>query len=133
MPDVIPHNQPTSDLPALLSRARQSVGLSLGQLADASGISKTHLFNLEQGAVSKVQPAMLRALAEPLEVSIVDLYAAAGFALPDELPSFTPYLRSKYQALPPKAQAELQQSFARITAKYGYSETGSGPAAGEDE
>lgn len=76
---------------------------------------------------------MLRALAQPLEVPVADLYAAAGFALPDELPTFTPYLRSKYRALPPKAQAELQQSFARITAKYGYSEGSSGPAAGEDE
>lgn len=60
-----------------------------------------------------------------------DLYDAAGFELPTELPSFTPYLRTKYRDLPPAARAELQQSFAQIAHRYGYRP--GGPRSGEDE
>ena len=62
---------------------------------------------------------------------MADLYAAAGYPTPTELPSFTPYLRSKYGGLPPEARAELQETFQRLSEKYGYD--GDGPADGEDE
>lgn len=121
-------------LAALLKRRREAAGLSFRQLAELSGIPRSQLFALEQASIGKVQPSTLEALAAPLGVPLADLYAVAGYAAPRELPSFTPYLRSKYRTLPDEAQDELQQSFARITAKYGYDPTASGgPASGEDE
>lgn len=118
-------------LSQILKKRREELGLSFGQLADATGITRGQLFKLEQGQVQKVQPRQLAALAEPLEVPLADLYDAAGFELPTELPSFTPYLRTKYRDLPPAARAELQQSFAQIARRYGYQP--GGPRSGEDE
>lgn len=120
-----------TQLSRLLKSRRQELGLSFGQLAEASGIVRGQLFKLEQGQVQKVQPAQLAALAEPLQLPLADLYAAAGFELPTELPSFTPYLRTRYRDLPPAAQAELERSFARIAQRYGYDPEG--PQPGEDE
>lgn len=118
-------------LARLLSSRRQAVGLSYGQLEAATGLAKSQLFKLEQGQVQKVQPSMLETLSGPLDVPLADLYAAAGFEFPTELPSFAPYLRSKYADLPPDAQAELAQNFSRIARKYGYEPAG--PQPGEDE
>ena len=81
---------------------------------------------------------------EPIEASTLanPHYAAAlcrayndyqiDYWLPkDELPSFTPYLRSKYRDMPLEARKEIEQSFGEIAKKYGYD--GSGPLPGEDE
>lgn len=73
----------------------------------------------------------LQALATALDLELADLYSAVGYSSAESLPSFTPYLRSKYGDLPAPAQAELAQSFQHIAHKYGYD--ANGPAPGEDE
>lgn len=120
-------------LAKLVTAARSDAGLSLQQLEQATGVAKTTLYDLEHGVVRNPRPAVLAALAAPLGVPLADLYAAAGYEAPKGLPTFSPYLRSKYKDLPPEARDELADAFQRITAKYGYSADGSGPAPGQDE
>ena len=69
---------------------------------------------------AKPRPDTLKAIAEVLGLDLADIYTAAGYVQSTGLPSFTPYLRSKYADMPPKALQELETSFARIAEKYGY-------------
>lgn len=118
-------------LGAFLQSARKRAGLSLREVAAETGISKSMINKLELDEVGESRPSTLEALAASLSVSLVDIYAAAGYKPAKGLPSFAPYLRSKYRKLPPDARAELQQSFDRIANKYGYASPG--PAPGQDE
>lgn len=120
-------------LEEILRDAREAKGLSLRDVAERTGISRSHLGYLETGQRERPDPRVLRLLADLYGLALSDLYLAAGYDLPDKLPTFTPYLRSRYHDLPKAAQHELQDSFRRITAKYGYDADVSGPADGEDE
>ena len=55
----------------------------------------------------------------------------ADYAVPDDLPSFEPYLRRKYRGLPNEAVEDLDKAFERISSKHGYNPAG--PNHGEDE
>ena len=116
---------------AVLQQGRQSAGLSYRQLSELTGYSKGQLHGYEHGSPRQIPPTVLAKLAEALKLPLHDLYEAAGYELPTELPSFAPYLRSKYRTLPPAAKAELEQSFKAIADKYGYDPDG--PQPGQDE
>jgi transcriptional regulator with XRE-family HTH domain len=115
----------------LIRLARDQKGLTSHEVARLVDTTQSTIVRLEQGIVAAPKPALLKSLAAVLELDLADLYAAAGYPQPDGLPSFTPYLRSKYKDLPPEAHAELEQSFSHIAQKYGYD--AAGPAPGQDE
>jgi transcriptional regulator with XRE-family HTH domain len=127
-------NEPSknsSALGPLIRQGRTAKHLSIRSLAALTDIPRSTLFDLELGQVATPHPIALQALARALDLPLTDVYAAAGYTEPEGLPSFTPYLRSKYADLPADARAELATSFERIAKKYGYD--ASGPAPGEDE
>lgn len=127
--------QPDDGLAALGERlrvAREALSLSVRDVEALAGVPKSVVARLEQGSPPK--PGTLKALAQVLDLDLAELYRLAGYDVPQTpsaLPTFTPYLRSKYADLPPAAQAELQRSFTRIAKKHGYDPDG--PAPGEDE
>jgi len=118
-------------LAELLTSARQKLGISSREVARRSGITNSNVRRLELGTIPQPRPETLRALADVLGLELADVYATTGYARPDGLPTFTPYLRSKYGDLPPKARRELEQSFQEIAERYGYDPHG--PQPGEDE
>lgn len=120
-----------NSLGELVRHAREARDFSIRDLADQAEIGRSTLLDLEQGKVASPNPTTLQSLATVLEIDLADIYAAAGYAQPAGLPSFTPYLRSKYADLPDDAKAELEKSFAHIADKYGYDPAG--PKPGEDE
>lgn len=127
---------PRQRLARVVASARQRVGISTRELAARSGVPRTSIQRLESGEyVEQPNPTFLAALAPHLNLSLADLYVVAGIQQPTELPSFTPYLRSRYRDLPESAQAELEQSFRDVMNRYGYDPTNSipGPQPGEDE
>ena len=63
-------------------------------------------------------PKHLQAIARALNVSIEDLYGLAGYDIPERLPTFTPYLRAKYE-LPPEAVSDLERYFELLRSYYG--------------
>ena len=118
-------------LGALLKQARERLGLSAREVADRSGMADSNVIRLEQGTIASPRPDTLKSLADVLHLDLADVYAAAGYVQPQGLPSFAPYLRSKYAGLPKAAQRELERTFSHIAKKYGYD--AHGPTPGEDE
>lgn len=116
---------------AMLRKSRERLGLSAREVADRSGMADSNVLRLEQGIIANPRPETLKSLADTLGLDLADLYAAAGYVQPSGLPTFAPYLRSKYGNLPASAQREIEASFARIAAKHGYDPNG--PRPGEDE
>jgi transcriptional regulator with XRE-family HTH domain len=114
-----------------LRARREALGLSLRELAERAETTDTTVIRIEQGAYAAPAPDKLSRIADALGLSLADVFALAEYVVPDELPAFTPYLRSKYRDLPPPAVKELELSFERIAKRYGLDSTG--PAPGEDE
>lgn len=119
------------NLADVVRQRRQSAGISAAELARRAGTNKTTITRLEAGRVPK--PATLQAIARALDMPARDLLASANYLDQGDLPSLTPYLRTRYGYLSDKAQAEIAQSFRDITARYGYDADRHGPSDGEDE
>ncbi len=124
----MPENQKSERLGRLLRQRRHELGLGLNELARRAGVDPAGLARAEHSA--KVpSPETLASLAGALGLPLADLYEAAGYPLPSQLPSIRPYLRHAYN-VPDEAAAEIEDYLARIAARYG------GPALprdGEDE
>jgi hypothetical protein len=58
---------------------------------------------------------------------LADLYAKAGYIVPDELPSFASYLPVRYPDLPQEAVAELRDHFENLLERLGLSVDGIPP------
>lgn len=100
---------------------RESLGISQRRLAARTGIHHSTLARLEAGDYAQPAPANLHRIAESLDLDPEDLFALAGHTIPRELPSFTPYLRAKYD-IPDRAAQELADYFRFITERYGIQE-----------
>jgi transcriptional regulator with XRE-family HTH domain len=97
---------------------RKSRGLSLSDAAEHSGLHFSYWSKLESGRYEAPSPKYLQTIARTLDVDTEDLYALAGYDIPERLPTFTPYLRAKYE-LPPEAVADLERYFKMLRAYYG--------------
>jgi transcriptional regulator with XRE-family HTH domain len=97
---------------------RRSMELSLVDAADASDLDPSYWNKLENGHYQKPAPPHLSAIADILKVPVEDLYALAGYEVPERLPSFQPYLRAKYN-LPPEAISDLERYFEYLRSYYG--------------
>jgi transcriptional regulator with XRE-family HTH domain len=97
---------------------RLARGMSLAGAAAASGIHHSYWSKLENGHYQTPAPRHLQTIATTLVMPIEDLYNLAGYGVPDRLPTFTPYLRAKYD-LPPEAIGDLERYFDMLRSYYG--------------
>lgn len=100
----------------LVRDARKAKGLSFRTLGDAIGVHHSTLGYLEQGQIEAPSVKILQGLSRALEIPLEDLYALAGYAHTEVLPSLPIYLRSKYN-LSAADVAELEQHFERLRNK----------------
>lgn len=100
-----------------IKQAREALGLSLRQLAEAVDVHHSFLARLETGDYQTAKPAFLQRLSRVLELDERDLFSLAGLDAPEGLPAFTPYLRAKYEMSDEAAKA-LQEYFTFVTDKY---------------
>lgn len=112
---------PTSEndaarLAATLRDAREAGGLSIRRVAERAGIHHAGLARIELGE-QRPTPETLQRLAHVLELDEADLLALAGYRLPERLPSFPAYLRTKYR-MPAEAEADLNAYFERLSQRY---------------
>jgi transcriptional regulator with XRE-family HTH domain len=114
-----------------LRARRDELGLSLRDLERQTGIDNGTIVRIEQGAFAAPAPDKLSRIADALGLNLADVFALADYSAPSELPSFSPYLRTKYRDLPTPAVEELERSFQRITKRHGFDPAG--PAPGQDE
>lgn len=100
-----------------LRKAREAKGLSLRELGQASGLDYSFIARLEKGEFASPGPEKLQKLSRALEIDIEDIYALAGYTVPEGLPAFAPYLRAKYD-LPETAVGEIERYFGRLQRRY---------------
>lgn len=118
-------------LGALLRQRREAMGLSSRMVGKITGVDPVTIQRFELGTIAVPSPDKLARIAEALGLTLADVYAHAGYAVPTELPTFTPYLRAKYRGLPSEDVEAIERYAQRLAKKHGVSL--SGPAPGEDE
>lgn len=101
---------------------RLALGLDVRTAAERAGIDHTYWHKLEHGRYRTPTPHYLKAVAKALDAPLTDLYGLVGYHQADELPSFAPYLRSKYTELPPEAVRDLERYYEMLRAYYGIPE-----------
>jgi transcriptional regulator with XRE-family HTH domain len=119
------------ELGRTLRERREALGVSARELAERARTSHATIVRLEQGAFDSPAPDKLSRIADALDLNLADVFALAEYVAPRGMPTFAPYLRSKYRELPAPAVEELERSFRRVAKRHGYDPDG--PAAGEDE
>lgn len=115
----------------LIRERRLAAGLDAQDVARLAGVTTSTVTRIEKAEIARPSADTLRAIGGVLGIPSSDLFIAAEWIPKEELPTFAPYLRSKYRHLPAQARREIEASVERITKKYGYDEHG--PRPGEDE
>ena len=110
--DIVNDNSP-SQLAEALRRARTRAGLTVRQVAAAAEMTPATVSRLETGLIESPRPEHLRRLSRALDVDLEDLYALAGYLMPEGLPELQPYLRAKY-GLSDRAVAQLDDYFQAL-------------------
>lgn len=118
-------------LGALLRRKREALGMSSRMLGKLTDVDPVTIQRFEVGFIAVPSPDKLARIAEALGLNLADVYAHAGYAVPNDLPSFMPYLRTKYRDLPAEDAEAIERYAQKLAKKHGVSL--SGPALGEDE
>lgn len=103
----------------LLKRRRGELGLSTHDLGKLVGTRNSTIMRIEQGAFAAPRPDKLARIAEALHLSLADVYARAGYVVPDELPTFREYLATRYRELPDGAVGELSKLFDELVIRHG--------------
>src|SRR3954447_8186491 len=109
-----------------IRQRRRELGLSLNQLAAASGLHKSFLSRVESGAVRQPAVDSLQRIAAALQMSETELFGLLDRRARDQLPALQPYLRAKYD-LPDAVIADITAYLSR------YGDLSPGPHDGEDE
>ena len=118
-----------TQLASRLRRAREQKGLSAAEVARRAGITTGTVTRIELGQIAAPRAESLLAIAAVLDIPASDIFIVMNWLPSDQLPSFSPYLRSRYQSLPEEALAEIQGVFDRIAEQYGLY----GPGPKQDE
>ena len=107
--------QQARELGTLLRTRREELGYSLRKLAELSGIPNNTILHFEQGQIGAPAPDKVARVAAALDLRLADVYATAGWAVPEDLPHMRPYLRTKYNDLTP----EDVDAFAKRVTEHG--------------
>ncbi|MBI2109406.1 MAG: helix-turn-helix domain-containing protein [Parcubacteria group bacterium] len=113
-------SQEMAKLGSYLQRLRLDLDMSLRRAAQLSRISPAHLCKIEQGDVFKsVGIDVLSRLARTYSIPLSSILEEAGFIeeYTDKLPSFTQYLRQKFN-LSPQAIRDLETTKEVVLKKY---------------
>jgi len=121
--------QQAKELGRRLSARREELGLTVRDVERLAGVDDATVVRLENGVVADPRPATVRAICEALDLVVADVYPIVDYA--GSLPTFRPYLRTKYRGLPPEVVEQLDRIFQRLAARHGLDPAG--PAPGEDE
>src|SRR5437870_3385291 len=113
------NNDQAKELGRRLRKRREELGLSMRELAERTGTTHPTIIRLEEGSIERPAADKLSRIADVLSLNLADVYAFVDYDTPSQLPSFRPYLRTKYRHLPQTAVEELERSFKQITKRHG--------------
>lgn len=111
---------------------REKLGISASELARRARVAKGTITRLELGQNAAPRMDNLLAIAEALELPLTELLAESDLLQKDDLPAFSPYLRTKYKGIPESALKEIDEHFREVAKRHGI-HLNNGPAPGEDE
>ncbi len=106
-----------STLGQYLEKGREEAGLSLRQLASASGVHESTVNRLLKDQIENPSAEHVQQLMKVLELNLADAFAYIGVTRPRGLPNVTPYLREKY-GLRGEALNEAAQEVQEIINKH---------------
>jgi transcriptional regulator with XRE-family HTH domain len=112
------HSTGGSPLGNLIKSKREAAGLTLTQLAAELAVSRPYLSRLERGEYAHPSSRVLTQIIKRLDISVEDAYALTGYMLPNDLPSFGPYLRAKHADWPEDVQQQLESFYDYLKQKY---------------
>lgn len=112
-----------------LKSNRERLGLTAAEVARRAHVNIGTVTRIEHGQITNPRTENLLAIAAVLEIPAADVFTMTNLLQANDLPTFTPYLRAKYQHLPESAIAEMQRVFDDIASRVGHK----GPNPGEDE
>jgi len=101
-----------------LRQRREELGISTHRLATKAGVTQPTVTRIEQGKFAAPRPDKLARIASALELRLADLYAHAGYLVPEELPGIETYLAARYGHLPESAREELATLARELTHKH---------------
>lgn len=104
---------------SLIRARRQELGLTTYDLGKLIGTTNSTIMRIEQGAFAAPRPDKLARIAEALRLSLADVYAGAGYLVPNELPTFQTYLSARYSSLPQDAHDRLKSLFDTLILEHG--------------
>lgn len=109
-----------TELGQFIARHRKEAGLTQEGLAAEAHVTGSTIFRLEGGEFGRPDPEKLERIARVLGVDAEDLFALAGYVTAGGLPTFGPYLRTKFgEELPDEARHKLEAYFEDIRQQYG--------------
>ena len=108
------HNGRLSFVGNLIQEDRKKADLSLSQYAAIVGVSRTYLSRLEREIYTHPSPDILVEISKARGISLADLFLAAGYLVPSELPSFTQYVRAKHPDWPEEALQKLETFYTYV-------------------
>jgi transcriptional regulator with XRE-family HTH domain len=101
-------------LGALLRAKRKQLGYSTYRLAEAAGVPNSTVVRIELGRFAAPSPDKLAKFAEALGMGLGEVYAKAGYVVPDDLPEFDTYLSAKYPDLSKADKQHLVKAFKKL-------------------
>ena len=102
----------------MLKQRRLALGLSASEVARRAGIDKHTYINLENAERGRPAMESVQVIADALAIPIADVFAITGWLPRTELPSFRPYLRTKYNHMPEAALKDMEAYFDDIASRY---------------
>ncbi len=105
--ETIVNESQAQALGAMLRARRKELGYSTYQLADAAGVRNSTVVRIELGRFAAPSPEKLAKFAEELDMGLGEVYAKAGYVVPDDLPDFDTYLSKKYPDLTKSERRQL--------------------------
>ena len=91
----------------MLEEGRRACGLTQKEAAPQLGVTAPYLNRLERGVYFNPSPRILVAAAKLYSLPLADLFAAAGYLVPSELPTLEAYLQATFKSLPGWAIKEM--------------------------
>ncbi|GAB3172287.1 hypothetical protein GCM10027059_41800 [Myceligenerans halotolerans] len=104
---------PSRNFPAHLKQLCRKSRLTKREIARRAGIDVSAITRIEMGNRNP-RPDTLKRLAHALNVPTGDLFAAAGYLTPEELPDLGTYLRVQYGEISDKGVAQAQMYIERL-------------------
>lgn len=101
----------------LLRAKRKELGYSTYELADAAGVNSSTVVRIELGRFAAPSPDKLAKFAKALGMNLGEIFAMAGYIVPEELPDLDTYLITKYPDLSKSDLRKMQLTLKELRSK----------------